>query len=75
MIPPDALVLLDTNVVLQLVRNNATGQAIDQKYSLTSRRETPIISIVTVGEARAFAAHLGWGEERIQGEWFDPAVK
>ena len=62
--PIDSLLLLDTNVVLHLVRNSGTGQALERQYEISGRRDVPIISIVTVGEAMAFAEYRGWGESK-----------
>lgn len=58
------LLLLDTNVVLQLVRGNEVGERIDRQFGLRGRAEKPLISIVTVGECRAFAAHRSWGDNK-----------
>jgi len=58
------LVLLDTSVVLHLLRGKATGQRIDAALDLRARPERPLISVVSVGEALAFARRLSWGPER-----------
>ncbi|WP_437334662.1 PIN domain-containing protein [Sorangium sp. So ce394] len=60
------LVLLDTVVVLHLVRGNETGRAIDAAMRLGKRAERPLISVVTVGEALAFAQYRGWGEDKTE---------
>lgn len=57
--------LLDTNVVILLVRGGAVGNAIDARFQLRARPDRPLISIVTAGEALAFARQLGWGAERV----------
>lgn len=66
MIPFDALVLLDTNVVVHLARDSALGQRINQDYQLSERRVRPLISIVTVGELFAFARKRGWGDRKVE---------
>ncbi|XYH97447.1 hypothetical protein ACMHYB_58460 [Sorangium sp. So ce1128] len=53
------LVLLDTVVVLYLVRGNDTGKGIDAAIRLSARAERPLISIITVGEALGFAQYRG----------------
>ncbi|MBI4705696.1 MAG: PIN domain-containing protein [Deltaproteobacteria bacterium] len=58
--PPD-LLLLDTSIVLHLVRGNDLAARIDKAYDLRGRAERPLISVVTVGEAHSFATRLGWG--------------
>ena len=64
MIPLNRLILLDTNILIHLVRGNATGQAIDARYGLLDRPERPLISIVTVGEVMKFAEWRNWGERK-----------
>jgi len=59
------LLLLDTNILIQLVRENRTGRVIDFRYQLRSRPEKPLISIVTVGEGLAFSKRLSWGAAKI----------
>lgn len=56
------LVLLDTNVVLSLVRGNDFGRRIDAAYNLRQRPERPLISVVNVGELLGFARYRSWGE-------------
>ncbi|KYF50016.1 hypothetical protein BE04_37925 [Sorangium cellulosum] len=53
-------------VVLHLVRGNETGRAIDAAMRLGKRAERPLISVVTVGEALAFAQYRGWGEDKTE---------
>ncbi len=65
MIPPESLVLLDTNVVVHLARGNATGRALDERYQLRSRRERPLICVVTVGELLTLARGWRWSQEKI----------
>lgn len=57
--------LLDTNVVLHLVRGNDYGRRIDEAHNLHGRAERPLISIVTWGELLAFAKNHGWGVPRM----------
>lgn len=63
--PSRRLLLLDTNIVIHLVRGRAVGQAIDARFQLRTRSDRPLISMVTVGEALAFARQRDWGAERI----------
>jgi tRNA(fMet)-specific endonuclease VapC len=55
------LLLLDTSVVLHLVRGKEIGMRMDRDYNLRGRTDRPLISVITVAEARAFALRLGWG--------------
>ena len=66
MIPPDhELLLLDTNALIQISRDNEVGRRIQQRLSLSERREKPLISIVTVGEGLALARKWGWGPAKV----------
>jgi tRNA(fMet)-specific endonuclease VapC len=60
------LLLLDTNVVVFLVRGGAVGEAIDARFRLRARAERPLVSIVTLGEALAFARWRNWGAPRTE---------
>ncbi len=62
MMPVDALILLDTNIILQLVRNNMMGQQLESDYRLISSQNSNLISYVTVGEMYALSLKFGWGE-------------
>jgi tRNA(fMet)-specific endonuclease VapC len=59
------LVLLDTSLLLHLLKATAVGVRAESEHSLRSRSERPLISIVTVGEALAFARKRGWGSSRV----------
>lgn len=59
------MLLLDTSVLLHLIRGNEVGKRIEATYGLRTRAERPLISIVTVGEAHAFARHRGWGAQKL----------
>lgn len=61
----EPLYLLDTNVVLFLVRGDSRGKSIDQQFGLRTAKQRPLISVVTVGEARVLAARNGWGEQKL----------
>jgi tRNA(fMet)-specific endonuclease VapC len=57
----DDLLLLDTNVLVHLTRGKDAGLRMREELGLVERPERPIISVVTVGEARALALKFGWG--------------
>jgi tRNA(fMet)-specific endonuclease VapC len=57
--------VLDTSVLIHLVRNNWIGRSIESRFRLRTRVERPVVSIVTVGETLAFSKKLGWGESRL----------
>jgi tRNA(fMet)-specific endonuclease VapC len=56
--------LLDTNVILNLVRSKELGKYILATYSLETAVHRPLISIVTVGEIWAIADRRQWGSEK-----------
>lgn len=56
--------LLDTNVLLALVRGNELGKRIDEAYGLRAARVRPLVSIVTHGEIRVLARWNRWGEQK-----------
>ena len=65
MIPADALVLLDTSVLVHLARGKQAAEIIDSSYALRGRKERPLISVVTQGEMMAFARNHGWGDDKV----------
>ncbi len=56
--------LLDTNILVHLVRDKELGRRINTAYDLTRTLGTALISVVTVGELQSFAQQCGWGEEK-----------
>jgi tRNA(fMet)-specific endonuclease VapC len=57
-------ILLDTNVVLHIVRGSEVARRIDAAIQLRARTERPLISVVTIGEALAFAQRRVWGDQK-----------
>jgi len=57
--------ILDTNILIRLIRNDALGQQIDADYNLRSSLASSMICVVTVGEIRAFARKIGWGKKKL----------
>ena len=64
MISEDRLIVLDTSVLVYLIRGKAAGRKINEDYQLDHRRERPLISVVTIGECLALAKRLGWESKR-----------
>ena len=56
--------LLDTNIVVALVRDNALGKYLDQTYRLTAGGHAFFIPFVVVGELLALGLKWGWGTTR-----------
>lgn len=57
--------LLDTNIILHLIRGSALGRHIQAKYGLGTILAEGLISIVTVAEVMAFARKRAWGKNRL----------
>jgi predicted nucleic acid-binding protein len=58
--------VLDTNVVIQLLRWNEIGRRIDTQFGLLSAATVPAISAVSMGEARSLARQWNWGTDKIR---------
>jgi tRNA(fMet)-specific endonuclease VapC len=56
------LYLLDTNILVHLIRGDATGQEIRRRYGLLMQEERPLLSIVTSAEIHSLALQWAWGE-------------
>jgi tRNA(fMet)-specific endonuclease VapC len=59
------LLLLDTSILIHLVRENRVGRSVESRFRLQTRAERPLISIITVGEILAFAKRSGWSTAKI----------
>lgn len=59
-----SLIVLDTNILVRLIRNDAVGTKVATDYALSDRPERPLISIVTAGEIQSLALKLGWGPDK-----------
>ena len=55
---------LDTNILVHLIRDDATGQYLKKKYSLLVVDPRPLISDVTEGELRSLALQWKWGPQK-----------
>ena len=62
----EPLYLLDTNVLLALVRGKELGRHIDQRYGLRHARQPHLVCIVSHGEIWVLARRHNWGPERCQ---------
>ena len=56
--------LLDTNVVLALIRANPLGQFIDQQYGLRETLNRSMVCVVTVGEMLSLVRQFNWGQTK-----------
>lgn len=60
------LFLLDTSVLLNIVRGNDLGKFIQQTYDLLSPATRPLMSIVSHGELWSMAERRSWGKDKRQ---------
>jgi len=58
------LYLLDTGVVLLLLRGGSRGQAISDQFALTDQTYRPLVSVITHGELNAMGIRNNWGASR-----------
>jgi tRNA(fMet)-specific endonuclease VapC len=59
-------VLLDTGILVHLMRNDALAKKAAEDHSLSTRVDKPLICVVSVGEALAFARKRSWGAPRVE---------
>jgi len=57
---------LVTSVILHLVRGKALGQRIQQTYDLIHCQPRPLVSVVSLAEARVLAEAGSWGAAKRQ---------
>jgi len=59
--PDPASYVLDTNIVLALLRDNPLGKAIDRAYALSGSVSRNFVCVVSVGELLSIAERARWG--------------
>ena len=57
--------LLDTNIVVSLLRANALGKSIEATYNLQASLSSCLVSVVTVGEMLSLGRQFGWGKAKL----------
>lgn len=60
------LLILDTNIVIHLIRDNEVAKRIDAKFQIRHRPDRPLISVVTIGECLSLVRQFGWGATKSQ---------
>jgi tRNA(fMet)-specific endonuclease VapC len=50
---------------VQLLRGNEVGKRLDARFGLLAAAATPLISAVSLGEARSLARQWSWGPDKI----------
>lgn len=59
------LYLLDTNVLVALIRAGPLGKAIDERFSLRQAKFKPLLCVVSVGELLSLARQFGWAAKKL----------
>lgn len=62
---PTTAYLLDTNILVLLIRGKAVGQAVARNFGLLAGSVRSLISVVTVGEMKALVRKWGWGPQKV----------
>ena len=57
--------LLDTNILIELIRGNPLGQHIDAHFGLRAALNRSMICVVTVGEMHSLVRQFAWGQAKI----------
>ena len=57
--------LFDTNILLFYIRENSTASIIDSTYNPFGNGNTPILSVVSVGEIKSIALRNEWGKAKL----------
>ena len=57
---------LDTNILVQFVRNSNLWQQIRDTYQPLVSNPTPFISVVSIGELRSLAIQWHWGDQKLE---------
>jgi tRNA(fMet)-specific endonuclease VapC len=57
--------LFDTNILLFYIRENNKASVIDSTYNPFGDGNTPILSVVSVGEIKSIALRNGWGKKKL----------
>lgn len=63
--PRPDLYLLDTNILLHLVRQDALARWVEATYAFIGRGVSPLTTIISEGEMRSLALQFRWGPARV----------
>ena len=59
------LLILDTNILVHNVRQDAMWEKLREDYQLLVVEPTPLISVVTAGELRSLSRQWNWGRDKL----------
>jgi len=57
--------LLDTNILLAYLRDSELANEIDKHFQPLSFPNTPVVSVVSLGELKSIALRNNWGQKRL----------
>lgn len=57
--------VLDTNILIHIIKKSSLIEQLNQKYSLFSGNHHLLISAVSIGELESFAVQNKWGKRRF----------
>lgn len=57
--------VLDTNILIHVLRGQAAGRALEAIFGLQTRIPRPIIPVVVKGETKSFAKYRKWGNAKV----------
>jgi tRNA(fMet)-specific endonuclease VapC len=60
------LLLLDTNIVIHLIRDNEIGKRVDSLFQIRHRTDRPLISVVTIGESLSLARQFQCRDAKVR---------
>jgi len=60
------LYLLDTNILILLIRGGEKAQRISETYGLKEIQYIPLVSVISKAEILAFALRNNWGQKKLQ---------
>ena len=60
------LLLLDTNIVIHLIRDNEIARRVDAAFHVRHRTDRPLICVVTIGECLSLARQFKWGAAKVE---------
>jgi tRNA(fMet)-specific endonuclease VapC len=58
--------LLDTNILVHLLRGRRAAEQLESTYSLGQRSPRPAISVISKGEIKSLAQQFEWGTDKLE---------
>lgn len=58
--------LLDTGIIVHVMRGSSLGRHLVDDQQLRGRAEAPLISVVSIGELLSLSRQLDWGRKKVE---------